>query len=111
MLCTQTNKTLGLTVIDGHPWTTAVTRLRAWDAFQTSLDTLQIALDVLQFSLDGLQIGKSILIARLHLVWGGSRLRAVRDDGTRGDDGALIGVPYRRSLHETDRVGEIGLAG
>src|ERR1700757_5032963 len=61
-------------------------------------------------TLDGLHIGESTLKRRLHLVRAsGFVLRAVRDDGTGGEVGALIGVPYRRLLHEADGLCEIWL--
>jgi len=73
-------------------------------------DALQVTLDALQITLDRLQIGESILEARLHLVRACRFvLRAVRDDGTSCEVGALIVVPYRRSLHEADGLCEVGL--
>jgi len=82
----------------------------ARDVWQTISDALQIPLDALQITLDALQIGESILEGRLQLVRA-SRLvlRAVRDDGTGGEIGALIGIPYRRLLYEADGVCEVGL--
>ena len=73
-------------------------------------DALQTTLNALQTILDGLQIRESILECLLHLVRAGRFvLRAVRDDGTSSEFGALIGVPYRRSLHEADGLCEVGL--
>ena len=84
--------------------------LVAWDALQTISDTLQTTRDALQTTLDGLQIRQSILICLLRLVQACTFvLRTVRDDGTSGELAALIGVPYRRSLHEADGRCEVGL--
>lgn len=73
-------------------------------------DVLQITTNSLQVTLDSLQNSKSILESRWHFA-GACRfvLRAVRNDGTSGDIGALIGVPYRRPLHEADGICEVGL--
>ncbi len=74
-------------------------------------DALKIVLDMLQFTFDALQIRKRILGCLLRPVLGCSFvLRTVRDDGTSSEVGALIGVPYRRSLHEADGLFEVGLA-
>ncbi len=87
----------------------ALVRLRAWDGWQIISDVLQITLNALQITLNALQIRDSILECLLHLVRAWFVLRAVRDDGTSDEVGALIGVPYRRSLHEADGLCEVGL--
>src|ERR1700737_1272971 len=82
----------------------------AWDRRQIIPDALQITLDALQITFDALQIRKSILGCLLCLVLARRFvLRAVRDDGTSSEVGALIGVPYRRSLHEADGLFEVRL--
>ena len=64
-----------------------------WDGLQIVSDAVQITLDALQVTLDGLHSRESILerllVRALKFV-----LRAVRDDGTSGELGALIGIPY-----------------
>ena len=80
------------------------------DALHITWDALQITLDALQITLDGLQIRESILEGLLHLSPACTFvLRAVREHGTGGDVDALIGVPYRRLLHEVDGLCEVGL--
>jgi hypothetical protein len=81
-----------------------------WDRRQIIANALQIAFDPLQITLDALQIRKRILGSLLRRALD-SRfvLRAIRDDGTRGEVGALIGIPYRRPLHQADGFFEVGL--
>ena len=100
----------GVAVANPVSATTRPLSLMACDRRQTISDALQITLDALQITLDALHIRKSILGCLLRLVrasW--FVLRAVRDDGTGSEVGALIGVPYRRSLHEADSLFEVGL--
>ncbi len=99
--------------LPGSSWpdlTRAETVVAAKIRLMLTRDGWQTISDALQIAFDGLQIRKSIL-ERL-LGCGRSRrfvLGAVRDDGANSDVGALIGVPSRRSLHESDGVSEVGL--
>lgn len=77
---------------------------------QTVSDAVQIALDPLQIAFDALKVSKCILGCLLGLVLSYRFvLRAIRNDRTSNDVGALIGVPDRRSLHKVDGLVEVSL--
>src|ERR1700751_4412884 len=71
------------------------------DALQTALDGLQIRLSFLECLLQLVRDGR--LIAR-RLV-----LRAVPNDGTGSNVGALVRIPYRRLLDKAHGRPEVGL--
>ena len=79
-------------------------------AVQAVADALQIVVDALQITLDGLQVGQRLLVCLLHLVRGCRfELRAVGDDGSGDEIGALTRIPDRRLLHEVRGVSDVGL--
>src|ERR1700722_20218316 len=79
-------------------------------AVQAVADVLQVVVDALQITFDGLQVGQRLLVGLLRLVRGCRfELRAVGDDGTGDEIGALTRIPNRRLLHEVRRVSDVGL--
>src|SRR3984885_6163230 len=79
-------------------------------AVQAVADVLQIVVNALQITFDGLQVGQRLLVCLLHLVRGCRfELRAVGDDGSGDEIGALTSIPDRRLLHGGRRVGDVGV--